>query len=330
MYIVNHRSLFFTITGILLAIALGSIAIFGLPFSIDFTGGSLTEVSYTQTRPDLATIKQNVNQLALGETSLRESGVNGVILRTRTLTPTEHTQVLAALGQGTTAATTTAMTATSTKAITATSTTAGLTELRFNSIGPSLGSELAVKALYALAAVIIAIMLYIAWAFRRVSKPVSGWVYGAIVVVILFHDVIIPAGFYAILCHFTGSQVDSLFVVALLAILGYSVNDTIVIFDRVREHLHNNEHAKISEPFDETVGKSITETLGRSINTSLTVVLALLALVFIGSKDTVDFALVLLVGVVAGTYSSILLAAPLLVPLAERFAKSPEVKQKKK
>ncbi len=140
---------------------------------------------------------------------------------------------------------------------------------------------------------------------------------------------IIPAGFYAILCHFTGSQVDSLFVVALLAILGYSVNDTIVIFDRVREHLHNNEHGKISEPFEETVGKSITETLGRSINTSLTVVLALLALVFIGSKDTVDFALVLLVGVVAGTYSSILLAAPLLVPLAQRFAKSPEIKKKK-
>ncbi|MDB5245449.1 MAG: Protein-export rane protein SecF [Parcubacteria group bacterium] len=326
MYIVNHRGLFFTITGILLAIALGAIAIFGLPFSIDFTGGSLVEVSYTQTRPDLATIKQNVNQLALGETSLRESGTNGVILRTRTLTPAEHTEVLAALGQGTSGA----MSTTTTKATsTASTTAAGLTELRFNSIGPSLGSELAIKALYALAAVIIAIMLYIAWAFRRVSKPVSGWVYGAIVVVILFHDVIIPAGFYAILCHFTGSQVDSLFVVALLAILGYSVNDTIVIFDRVREHLHNNEHAKISEPFAETVGKSITETLGRSINTSLTVVLALLALVFIGSKDTVDFALVLLVGVVAGTYSSILLAAPLLVPLAERFAKSPEGKKKK-
>ncbi|CAN5676026.1 protein translocase subunit SecF [soil metagenome] len=326
MYIVNHRRLFFTITGVILLIALGSIALFRLPFSIDFTGGSLVEVAYTAPRPDLETIKGRVNQLALGETSLRESGTNGVILRSRTLTPTEHDEVLAALG-------TEAMTATSTMATTATttasSTVAGLTELRFNSIGPSLGSELAIKALYALAAVIIAIMLYIAWAFRRVSKPVSGWVYGAIVVVILFHDVIIPAGFYAILCHFTGSQVDSLFVVALLAILGYSVNDTIVIFDRVREHLHNNEHSKISEPFEETVGKSITETLGRSINTSLTVVLALLALVFLGSKDTVDFALVLLIGVVAGTYSSILLAAPLLVPLAQRFAKSPEVKKKK-
>ncbi|MDB4991963.1 MAG: Protein-export rane protein SecF [Parcubacteria group bacterium] len=302
MYIVTHRTLFFTITGILLAIALGAIAVFGLPRSIDFTGGSLVEVSYTNTRPTIDALTQNVKQLALGEISLRESGVNGAILRTRTLTPAEHEKVLTALGSQS-----------------GTTTPAAFTELRFNSIGPSLGTELAKKAVYALAAVILAIMFYIAWAFRRVSKPVSSWTYGLIVVVILFHDVIIPAGFYAILCHFTGSQVDSLFVVALLAILGYSVNDTIVIFDRVREHLHNNEHAKLVEPFELTVGKSVTETLGRSINTSLTVVLALAALVLFGSKETVDFALVLLVGVIAGTYSSILLAAPLLVPLAKRL-----------
>ncbi len=345
MYIVNHRKLFFIITGIILAIALGAIAFLHLPLSIDFTGGSLVEVAYTAPRPDLDTITKSVNRLALGEISLRESSDNGVILRTRTLTPAEHEQVLEALSLGTittstTTATTTATTsapaapvhakvATSTATTTSAAAPAGLNELRFNSIGPSLGSELAIKALYALLAVILAIMLYIAWAFRRVSKPVSGWVYGAVVVVILFHDVIIPAGFYAILAHFTGAQVDSLFAVALLAILGYSVNDTIVIFDRVREHLNTNEHAKLVEPFEETVGKSITETLGRSINTSLTVVLALLALVFVGSKETVDFALVLLVGVVAGTYSSILLAAPLLVPLAERFAKSPNIKKKK-
>lgn len=300
MYIVNHRTLFFTITGILLAIALGAIVFFRLPLSIDFAGGSLVEVSYTNTRPELSVVTEKVKQLALGEVSVRESGANGVTVRTRTLTPEEHDKVLLALSENNTQA---------------------LTELRFNSIGPSMGAELGKKALYALLAVISAIMLYIAWAFRSVSKPVSSWVYGLVVVVILIHDVLIPAGFYAILGHYTGSQVDSLFVVALLAILGYSVNDTIVIFDRIREHLRTNEHDKLVEPFDITVGKSITETLGRSINTSLTVVLALLALVFIGSKETMDFALVLLVGVIAGTYSSILLAAPLLVPLAKRFAK---------
>lgn len=321
MYIVNHRKLFFTITGIILAVAVAAIIFFGLPLSIDFTGGSLVEVSYQNERPSINELTGKVDQLALGEISLRESGDKGVILRTRTLTPAEHQQVLGVLGtEATSTASTTVATSTP---------TASFTELRFNSIGPALGTELAKKALYALIALIVAIMFYIAWAFRRVSRPVSSWVYGGIVVVILFHDVIVPAGFFAILCHFTGAQVDSLFAVALLAILGYSVNDTIVIFDRVREHLHDNEEHKVIEPFNETVGKSVTQTLGRSINTSLTVALALLALIFFGSSETVDFALVLLVGVIAGMYSSILLAAPLLVPLAERFAHTGNSKKKK-
>ena len=329
MYIVTHRRLFFAITGILLLIALGAILTLGLPLSIDFTGGSLVEVSYQGQRPAIPELTNNVQQLALGEISLRESGTNGVILRTRTLTPAEHEKVLSALGTqvASSTASSTMTAATSTASSTA---AARFTEQRFNSIGPALGSELANKALYALGAVILAIMFYIAWAFRRVSRPVSSWVYGAIVVVILFHDVIIPTGFYAILAHFTGAQVDSLFAVALLAILGYSVNDTIVIFDRVREHLHYNEEHKIIEPFEQTVGKSVTQTLGRSINTSLTVMLALLALILFGSTETLNFALVLLVGVVAGTYSSILLAAPLLVPLAQRFARTDGGKGKKK
>lgn len=298
MFITRHRTLFFTITGIILAASVGAILFFGLPLSIDFKGGSLVEVTYTAARPDLAALKGGIGQLALGETSLRESGTSGVTLRTRTLTPAEHAQVLAALSKNG---------------------AAPLTEDRFNSVGPSLGAELGTKALYALGAVILAIMLYIAWAFRRVSRPVSSWVYGLIIVVILVHDVLVPAGFYAILAHFTGAQVDSLFVVALLAILGYSVNDTIVIFDRVREHLHDSEEHHVKEDFETTVGKSIQETLGRSINTSLTVVLALLALIFVGSAATRDFAFVLLAGVIAGTYSSILLAAPLLVPVARRM-----------
>jgi preprotein translocase subunit SecF len=300
MYIVNHRSLFFTITGIILVVAIGAIVFLGLPLSIDFTGGSLIQVTYSAARPDVTTLQKDIASLNLGETSLLPSGVNDVTLRTRSLTPTEHTQVLTALSENG---------------------SAKLTEDRFTSVGPSLGSELGIKSLWSILAVIAAIVLYIAWAFRRVSKPVSSWVYGLTVVVILVHDIIVPAGFYAILCRITGAQVDSLFVVALLAILGYSVNDTIVIFDRIREHLHHNDEHKIVEPFDQTVGKSITETLGRSINTSLTVVLALLALVFLGPSATVNFALVLLAGVIAGTYSSILLAAPLLVPLAKSFAK---------
>lgn len=307
MYIVAHRRFFFWFAGTIVAGAIGAIAFFGLPLSIDFTGGSLVEVQYEQTRPALATITEEVEKTGIAGSSIRESGDTGIIVRTRTLTPDEHATLIQALSING---------------------TAPATELRFNSIGPALGSELAIKTLYALFGVTLAIMLYIAWAFRRVSKPVSSWVYGLIVVAVLVHDVVVSAGFYALLAYFTGAQVDALFAVALLAILGYSVNDTIVIFDRVRENLSINQHQDIEEPFENVVGRSITETLGRSINTSVTVMLALFALIVFGSKETINFALVLFVGVVAGTYSSILFAAPMLVPLAKYFAKdADEVEQ---
>ena len=300
MYIVKNRILFFFLTGLLTVGAIAALVFWTPVLSIDFTGGSLVEVAYTNGRPSIAIIQNDITNSALGEASIRESGDTGVIIRTRTLSPEDHNALLIALSQGGKVA---------------------LEETRFTTIGPSLGSELATKALYAIFAVIAAIVLYIAWAFRRVSKPVSSWVYGLSVIVILVHDLLVPAGFYAVLAHFTGVQIDTLFVVALLAILGYSVNDTIVIFDRVREHLGRNQKVGAKQDFAEVVGRSITETLGRSINTSLTVVLALAALAFFGSPVTVDFALVLLAGVIAGTYSSILLAAPLLVPLSKIFAK---------
>jgi preprotein translocase subunit SecF len=179
-----------------------------------------------------------------------------------------------------------------------------------------LGAELATKSLYAILAVTLAIMLYIAWAFRKVSRPVPAWGYGIISVAMLAIDIIVPAGFFAVYAYFTGAQVDTLFVVALLALLGYCINDVIVIFDRIREHLKANEDEGLDEPFETTVGKSITETLGRSINTSLTVALALLAIILFGSESVRTFALVMLVGVVVGTFSSIARSAPLLIPVA--------------
>ncbi len=300
MFIVTHRVFFFFLTGALTVAAVLALIFWTPKFSIDFTGGSLVEVSYEGARPTASAVQVDLEPLALGEVSVRESGEAGMVIRTHTLTPAEHEALLAALSENGTRA---------------------VTEERFTSIGPSLGSELATKAKYALLAVIASIGLYIAWAFRKVSKPVSSWVYGVSVIAILVHDLLIPAGFYAVYAHFTGVQIDTLFVVALLAILGYSVNDTIVIFDRVREHLAKDHKVGRKELFSEVVGRSITETLGRSINTSLTVVLALAALAFLGSPVTLPFALVLLAGVVAGTYSSILLAAPLLVPLSKLFAK---------
>lgn len=298
MYIINHRRLFFWITGLLLAGAIGAIIAFGLPLGIDFTGGSLMQVQYQNERPTLVDIKEQVSIVPLGEVSVRASGENAVSIRTRTLSETEHEAILTSI-----------------------SSHASTIELAYTTVGPALGSQFTSKAIWAIFAVILVIVLYIAFAFRHVSKPVPSWGYGLIVVAMLAIDLIVPAGFYAILCHYTGVQVDSLFIVALLALLGYCVNDVIVIFDRIRENLAKNERMNSKESFEDTIGKSINETMTRSINTALTVVLALLALIYFGAETTRNFALVMLVGVVAGTFSSICRSAPLLIPIANWFEK---------
>lgn len=306
MFVVRHRKFFFILTGVLLAGSILATIIVPPKLSIEFTGGSLLEVAYEGERPELDTVRERISVVDLGEPSVRESGENAITLRTRTLSPEERTTLLSALSVNG---------------------AEPVTELRFNSIGPSLGNELAIKALYAILAVTFAIVLYIAFAFRGVSRPVPGWGYGLIAVFMLAIDIIVPTGFYAIYAYFTGAQFDSLFVIALLALLGYCVNDVIVIFDRVREHLRNNKEDKVKESFEVTVGKSIDETMGRSINTGMTVVLALLALVIFGSEATRNFALVMMVGVAAGTFSSITRSAPLLIPIASWLEKKRALKE---
>lgn len=298
MFIIAHRTFFFWLTGIILVAAVGSIFAYGLPLGIDFTGGSLMQVNYPSGRPALSAVQEQLGGAQLGTVSVRAVGDTAVSIRTRTLTPVEHDALLADLSK-----------------------TASTTELSYTSVGPALGSQFANKALWAIFAVILVIVLYIAFAFRKVSKPVPGWGYGLTVVAMLAIDIIVPAGFYAAYAHATGAEVDSLFIVALLSLLGYCVNDVIVIFDRIREHLARNERSGLKESFEDTIGKSISETMTRSINTALTVVLALLALIFLGAETTRNFALVMLVGVAAGTFSSIARSAPLLIPIAKWFAK---------
>lgn len=307
MFIVNHRRFFFWLTGLFLVASVVALVFIPPKLSIEFTGGSLIEVEYTAERPLHEDTVARIEALGL-EASVRESEERGLIVRTHTLTPAEHGTLISALSDNG---------------------NHPLTELRFNSIGPSLGQELATKALYAILAVTLAIMLYIAWAFRKVSRPVPAWGYGIISVIMLAIDIIVPAGFFAVYAYFTGAQADTLFVVALLALMGYCINDVIVIFDRIREHLKTNEEQKIVEAFEITVGKSITETLGRSINTSLTVALALLAIVLFGSESVRTFALVMLVGVIIGTFSSIARSAPLLIPVAVWAEKRLVLKKKK-
>lgn len=299
MFIIRHRSFFFWLTGVILAAAIGAIAFWGLPLGIDFTGGSHLQISYPEGAPSIEQIEERIASAHDGAVSVRSAGENEFSIRMRTMTPEEHTAVLAALSSGTVA-----------------------TELSFTSVGPALGSQFTNKALWAIFAVVLVIVLYIAFAFRKVSEPVPSWGYGLTVVAMLAIDIIVPAGFFAAYAHFTGAEVDSLFVVALLALLGYCVNDVIVVFDRVRERLAMLQKTGTHEDFSDTVGISIDQTIARSINTSLTVALALLALIFFGAEATRNFSLVMLVGVIIGTFSSICRSAPLLIPLARWFAKN--------
>lgn len=296
MNIVQNRKIFFGITIALVVLAIGAISYLGLPLGIDFTGGSLLEVTYPDGRPQKEVVEAEMEELDLGGFSVRPTeevdGSAGYIVRTRTLTEGEHGAVTNALSI---------------------ESTVSLEEVRFNSVGPTIGQELRSKAIAAVVVVLAVIILFIAFAFRKVSKPVSSWRYGLIAILALAHDIIVPAGAYAVYAHYTGAEVDTLFVMAILAILGYSVNDTIIIFDRVRENLTHNEEARVKEEFEVTVGQSLSQTYGRSINTSLTTLFVLTTLFFVGGVATQNFAFLLLVGVVAGSYSSIFLAAPLLV-----------------
>ena len=299
MFIINNRKIFFILSGILIIGSIVAMFIFGLPLGIDFKGGTLLEVSYVYNdRPILEVIKPKLDTLNLGAYSLTPSGEAKFSLKTKDLTPDQKSSIIKVLSQN------------------------GdhpVKEESFTSIGPVVGSQLKNKALIAFALVIIAIVLFITFAFRKVSHPVASWKYGVATIVALAHDVIIPTGVFITVAHFRGGEVDLLFVTALLAILGYSVHDTIVVFDRVRENLH---HVGKNESFTETVGKSVTQTFGRSINTSLTIFLALVALYFIGGASTKDFAFVLLIGIITGTYSSIFVASPLLVTLEKLQKKS--------
>jgi preprotein translocase subunit SecF len=197
-----------------------------------------------------------------------------------------------------------------------------VSEIRFNTIGPSLGEELKGKALVSILIVVLSIIVFIAYAFRHVSRPVSSWKYGFVAVIAFLHDVLIPIGLFSVLGRFYGVEVDSLFVVAILVVLGYSINDTIVVFDRVRENLREYPDKKRAEQFEKVVGQSLSQTFARSINTSFTTLIALFAVYFLGGESTKCFSLALIAGITVGTYSSIFFAAPMLVTLQKMSQKN--------
>lgn len=308
MFIVNNRKIWYSISALLVVASLVMFFIWGLKFGIDFTGGSILDVQYTGGAvPTAQQVTDALAAVQIEGASVRPSGENEYLIRTPFLDADHYT--------------------TATNALAIDGATIAVKE--FNSIGPSIGSELKTRAIYAILLVLLAIALFIAFAFRKVSRPVSSWKYGIVALISLAHDVIIPFGAFVLLGHFLGAEVDTLFVTALLVVLGFSVHDTIVVFDRVRENLRILAEKGGDEPFEVTVGKSVSQTMGRSINTSLTTVLALLALYFFGPEPVHYFTLTLLIGIIAGTYSSVFIGSPLLVTL-QKMQKEPAPETKKK
>ncbi len=283
MFIIKYKALFIGLSVALVLVSFGLMKTYGIKQGIDFTGGSVIDITYTIQATELTSSMfegKEVDVYKTGELTYRLispktyeeiSPVITSLANPNNATPFEFTQV--------------------------------------NTVGPTLGAEMTKKAIIALIVVVLAILSFIAFAFREVSLPVQSWKYGVIAMVTLLHDIIVPTGVYVVLSHMYGAEVDTLFVIALLTIIGISISDKIVVFDRIRENL------KLSgkkDSFDDVVGKSLVQTFTRSINTSVTVILALVALFLFGPVMTKWFTLTLIVGMFVGTYSSIFVASPLL------------------
>lgn len=303
MNIKQNQYLLFILPAFFALISLVAILLWGLKPGIDLAGGSMLQVSY-ENRPAVEEVNTKLAELNYGEIRVQASGENDFMLRQRELKNEEKVALMDALG-----------------------TFGTVKEIQFNSVGPSIGAEIVEKSWWAIVLVSISIITFIAFAFRHVSEPVSSWKYGVIAIVTLLHDILIPTGLFAYLGYARGAEVGVFFIVAILTTLGISINDTIVVFDRIRENLRLNIEHRKQEVFADVVWRSIMQTMARSINTSVTVVIMLVALFVWGPESTKDFSLTLIIGMVAGTYSSVFLASPLLV-YAEKW-QTKDVKSKK-
>lgn len=286
MNLIARRRWWYTLSLILIVPGLISLVLWGLHLGIDFAGGNEETVKGTAT---LTQVSPLANADGFKDTSVVAGGNNTTIIRFRDPAPdaqheADHQKFKSQLAQ------------------------IGFAEESFDAIGPSVSKDIARNAILSLLAASIAIVLYIAFAFRNTPPPVSPLSFGVMAIVALLHDALFVLGVFSILGHFAGVEVDSLFVTAILTVIGFSVHDTIVVFDRIRENLRRERGS-----FEQIVNHSILETLARSINTSLTVLLTLLALFLFGGQTIRLFVLALLIGIASGTYSSIFNASPLLV-----------------
>lgn len=293
LHIIEHRKTWYGLSIALCVLSVVALLVWGIRPGIDFTGGSLLEVSLDPL-PTQSALHEALAVAGHSE-SVVQLSQESVLIRTQPLTEDEHQTLLESL----------------------TTTFGSVTELKFDSIGPIIGEELRRMALWGIVTSLILIALYLAWSFKSTDETlISGKKIALLTVLKTFHDILISVGVFAILGHFLGYEMDTAFVAGALTILGYSINDGVVVLDRTRENLK----LKISTKLEEIVDRAIDQTLARSINTSVTVFLALLAVFLFGGESTRPFAMLLIIGVLVGTYSSVFIASPLLVTLQKKIS----------
>jgi len=281
--IVGKRFWFFLIAGIIIITGIVSLIIFGLRPGIEFTSGSIMTVSFEQ-KVEQADLKQELASLGYDNALIQRTGEGNFIIRTHELTSTEKTDIEDALADK----------------------LGSLSETEFNSVSPMIATETTQNAAIAVAIAAVGILLYITWAFRKMPKPFR---YGTCAIIALLHDALVALGVFSILGGIFGWEINLMFITGILAVIGYSVNNTVVVFDRIRE----NSRRDISSNFEIVVNSSLVETLSRSLNTSLTTLFVILALLFFVGASIQNFAIVLLIGIIAGTFSSLCIAPQLLV-----------------
>ena len=286
--IVRYRFVWFGISIALFLAGAVFLIIGGLRLGTDFTGGSLIQVKFTDgPAPVISDVETVLADSNLSGSRVQSVGESSLDIRSRQLSAEEHGSVLESLKKQ----------------------YGALEEVAYSEVGPTLGKELKQKAIAAVILVLLGIIIYVSWAFRKSSGKLSGWAFGINALIALTHDVFITLGFFAMLGYFFHVEIDALFVTALMTVLGFSVHDTIVVFDRIREGIRKSA----DEPLALIIDRSVNETLVRSINTSLTALLVLFALYFFGGPTIKHFVLALIIGITIGTYSSIFLASPLLI-----------------
>lgn len=293
-----YTIMFFTSIGFMLA-AIISFFIFNLNFGVDFKGGSILELEFSGERPSISDLRNLFSdKFSSSEFSFNQAGDKGMVIRTGELSQETHQEIYNVLKEK--------------------YPDQKIEEKRFDSVGPVIGQELKGKSIRGIIIALIIIAVYIAYVFRKMTVVLSSWAMSIAALIALAHDIIIPIGIFSLLGHYYNIEISAIFVAGLLTILGYSVSDTVVIFDRVRENVIRN---RLREDFGSIVHKSVMQTLTRSLNTTFTTLLSLIAIYFFGGESLKYFALALIIGIFLGAYSSIFVASPILVWWSDRFTK---------